>query len=207
MLPAGRIHRGGFGGVPGLADFLRAEGISRVVDATHPFAAQMSAHAHAACVQLGLPLVRLERPAWVAGPGDRWIDAASLEEAVERIPPGARSLVTTGRKGLQGLIARPDLSGIIRTIEPPDEALPEGWSVLLDRPPHDFTSEHALMERERIGCLLTKNAGGDSASAKTGGGAGAWRPRCHGVPPFQADLRHRCFRVGGLASCITGKAG
>ena len=206
ILPAGRIHRGGFGGVPGLADFLRAEGINRVVDATHPFAAQMSAHAHAACAQLGLPLVRLERPAWVAGPGDRWIDAASPGEAVARISPGARVLVTTGRKGLQGLMARPDLSGIIRTIEPPDETLPERWSVLLDRPPHDFTSERALMERERIGCLLTKNAGGESTSAKRA----AARALGISVVMVARPAKPPCATVASVSEAllgITGKAG
>ncbi len=166
LLPKGRIHIGGFGGVQGLVDFMRAEAIAHVIDATHPFAAQMSAHAATACVQMSVPLLRLERPAWRMEKGDAWLSAANMEEAVARIPGGSRVLVTTGRKGLASLLTRQDLSGAIRTIEPPAVALPATWQLLLDRPPHAVAAELDLITRERITCLLSKNAGGETTSAK-----------------------------------------
>lgn len=166
LLPVGRIHRGGFGGSEGLRDFLRAERISLVVDATHPFAAQMSAQASTACVAEHIRLMRLERPQWQAEQGDTWISAADMADAVTRIPPDCHVLVTTGRKGLAGLFARRDLTGLVRSIEKPAEKLPDGWSLLLDRPPYNTESEQRLMEVEGITCLLTKNAGGGSTVAK-----------------------------------------
>ena len=77
---------GGFGGVAGLLDFLRAEQISHVVDATHPFAAQMSRNAIAACAEAGVPLVAFERPGWIAGPQDRWTHVSDMDEAVVALP-------------------------------------------------------------------------------------------------------------------------
>lgn len=206
LLPVGGIHRGGFGGAEGLAAFIRDNGVTRVVDATHPFAAQMSAHAHAACSQLRLPLLRLERPAWSAAPGDQWTDVASLPDAVERIPSGARVLVTTGRKGLHGLITRSGLSGVIRTIEPVSEDLPRGWSQLLDRPPHNLESESDLLRRERITCLLSKNAGGPSTAAKVEAA------RQLGLPVVMIARPHKppCPTVSSVAEAllgITGQAG
>jgi precorrin-6A/cobalt-precorrin-6A reductase len=206
LLPVGEIHRGGFGGAEGLAAYLRDEDITRVVDATHPFAAQMSAHAHAACAASGVPLLRLERPAWETQAGDSWLVVASMGEAVERIPAGARLLVTTGRKGLRPLITRPDLSGVIRSIEPPVEEMPQGWSVLLDRPPHDLQSELDLLGRERITCLLSKNAGGDSTVAKLD----AARQLGLTVVMIGRPFKSPCPTVSSVAEAllgITGQAG
>ncbi len=206
LLPVGEIHRGGFGGHEGLAAFMRDKGITRVVDATHPFAAQMSAHAHAACGGFSVPLLRLERPAWEAQAGDSWLVVASMAEAVERIPTGARLLVTTGRKGLQPVVSRPDLSGVIRTIEPPAEDMPQGWSVLLDRPPHDLQSELDLLGRERITCLLSKNAGGDSTVAKLD----AARQIGLAVVMIGRPFKPPCPTVSSVAEAllgITGQAG
>src|ERR1700710_1527222 len=74
---------GGFGGIDGLCDYLQAERIDRVVDATHPFAAQMSRHAAAACARAGIPLLILSRPPWQQQPGDVWTEVAGLEDAVD----------------------------------------------------------------------------------------------------------------------------
>lgn len=166
LLPKGRVHRGGFGGMEGLVAFLRQETVTHVVDATHPFAAQMSAHAHAACGVMNTPLVRLERPAWIEKPDDHWIAASSLVEAAQQIPASANLLVTTGRKSLEHFFARGDLSGVIRTIEPPQLELPSGWTVLLDRPPHSLEAELLLMRSQGITCVVSKNAGGASTGAK-----------------------------------------
>ena len=166
LLPQGQIHIGGFGGAEGLVAFLKAENITRLIDATHPFAAQMSAHAYAAAQALQLPLLRLERAAWQPQPGDKWISVQSMAEAAQRIPQSARALVTTGRKSLEYFFARDDLTGTIRTIEPLSTPLPPRWKLLLDRPPHTLESELDLMRREAITCLISKNAGGDATSAK-----------------------------------------
>lgn len=166
VLPPGEVRRGGFGGVDGLAAYLADEKIAAVVDATHPFAAQMSAQAHEACGRIGLPLFRLERPAWEPASGDCWIGAASTSEAAALLPAGARALVTIGRKEIAPFFARPDVSGVARMIEPPLGKAPPGWQVVLERPPFTRESETALMTENGITHLVTKNAGGGATEAK-----------------------------------------
>lgn len=166
VLPAGALRRGGFGGAAGLASYLREEGIAAVVDATHPFAARISANAAAACQEAGLPLLRLERPPWQAQPGDRWTTVATAGEAAAALPSGARALVTVGRKEIAPFLQREDVSGIARMIEPPDVPVPPGWTVLLERPPFTLQAERRLMAQHGITTLVTKNAGGAATQAK-----------------------------------------
>ncbi len=166
VLPPGEVRRGGFGGIMGLAAYLTAERIAVVVDATHPFAAQMSAHAHAACGLKEVPLLRFERPAWEAVAGDRWTEAMDIEGAVGLLPPAARALVTIGRKEIAPFFARGDISGVARMIEAPAMAVPPGWDLLLERPPFTVESEARLMAGLGITHLVTKNAGGASTDAK-----------------------------------------
>lgn len=166
LLPAGEVRRGGFGGVEGLVNFLRMEGIGVVVDATHPFAAQISANAHAACADAGLPLLRLERPAWQAGAGDHWTPVTSAAEAAATLPDGARVLLTIGRKDLAPFLARGGIGGVARMIEPPNCLLPAGWTLLLQRPPFAVAAEMQLMREHGVTWLVTKNAGGAETEAK-----------------------------------------
>ena len=166
VLPQGDVRRGGFGGVAGLAAYLAAEKIQLVIDATHPFAAQMSANAHVACGLQHVPLLRLERPAWEAVAGDRWTNALDVGEAVRLLPRRARALVTIGRKEIAPFFARGDVSGVARMIEAPVSPPPPGWEVLLERPPFTVESEAALMARFAITHLVTKNAGGALTEAK-----------------------------------------
>jgi precorrin-6A/cobalt-precorrin-6A reductase len=166
VLPPGRVRRGGFGGPEGLARFLSEEAIAAVADATHPFAAQMSRHAHEACGIANRPLLRLERSQWMPVPGDAWITVKSASEAAAALPVGARPLVTIGRKEIGIFMARPDLSGVARMIEPPHDQLPSAWTLVLERPPFEFRSEVELITHHAITHLVTKNAGGADTYAK-----------------------------------------
>lgn len=166
VLPHGEVRRGGFGGVEGLTCYLRAEGIGAVIDATHPFAAQMSIQAYTACRMCNIPLYRLERPAWTRGAGDDWTEVASAEAAAAALPVRARALVTIGRKEIRPFFARPDVEGVARMIEPPAETVPPGWQVLLQRPPFTLAAERALIQARGITHLVTKNAGGAEMEAK-----------------------------------------
>ena len=166
MLPDGEVRMGGFGGVDGLVDYLSSANINLLIDATHPFAAIMSQHAHAAAQFLSLPLLRLERPIWQAQAGEHWTHAIDMARAVELLPDNAKVFVTTGRKNLRLLFGRGDLRGLIRSIEAPAENLPQNWQLLQDRPPHLAADEAALMKQHGITHLLTKNAGGASTYGK-----------------------------------------
>lgn len=159
---------GGFGGVAGLAEYLRREGISHVVDATHPFAAQMSRNAIAACDLTGLPLIALERPAWAPGSGDTWQRVADIEAAVAALPDApARVFLAIGKQTLAPFAARPQHHYLLRLVDPPEAALPlPQTTVVIARGPFDAAGDTALLQAHGIGHIVAKNAGGAGAEAK-----------------------------------------
>jgi precorrin-6A/cobalt-precorrin-6A reductase len=166
-LPAGEVRLGGFGGTAGLAAYARAEGVGAVVDATHPFAETISAHAVDACARAGLPLLRLARPGWSPRDGDDWHDAGSLDEAAALLPNlGTRVFLTTGRQGLASFAALGGLWFLIRCVDPPGGPLPANREVLLARGPYERDAERALMRRHGIDVLVTKNSGGPLTEGK-----------------------------------------
>lgn len=162
------VRVGGFGGPQGLADWLRAEQITHLVDATHPFAAQISRNAVAAARAAGVPLIALERPAWQAGPGDRWVEAADTEAAVAALPDASsRIFLAIGRQTLAPFAARPDHLYLLRLVDPPEAALPLPRSeVVVARGPFDLAGDTALLRERRIDLVVAKNAGGAGARAK-----------------------------------------
>jgi precorrin-6A/cobalt-precorrin-6A reductase len=166
-LPVGEVRIGGFGGPEALAAWLCTEGITAVVDATHPFAERISASAARASEQAGVPLLRLERPGWTEGPGDRWHWIDDLDQAAARVPElGSRVLLTTGRQGLFAFADVSDAWFLIRCVDPPDDPLPPRCEVLLDRGPYNFESELALIDDHNIDVVVTKDSGGDHTRAK-----------------------------------------
>ena len=167
----GAVRVGGFGGADGLAAYLRAERIDRVVDATHPFAATISANAAEACAETGVPLLRIERPAWTPVPGDRWIDVADAAEAADwlagALPAGAAVLLTLGRQEVAPFKRCPELRFVLRSIEAPSpEDLPPDCLLLSERGPFTLDGERALIARHGIRAAVAKNAGGDATAAK-----------------------------------------
>jgi precorrin-6A/cobalt-precorrin-6A reductase len=165
-LPPGGVRIGGFGGEEGLLAYLRVAGIGLIADATHPYARNISWAAHAAARRAGIPYCRLERPPWQAEESDRWLAAESFVEAAGLLPDKARVFLTVGRKETAPFMARSDLTGVARMIEPPAEALPEGWRLVLARPPFTVESELQLMAAEGISHLVCKNAGGEQTRSK-----------------------------------------
>ncbi|MEW2516863.1 cobalt-precorrin-6A reductase [Actinacidiphila alni] len=164
----GRVRTGGFGGADGLADWLREHRVDAVVDATHPFAATITAHAAEAARATGLPLVVLRRPGWTPGPGDRWHWADSVADAAARLPElGTRALLTTGRGDVAAFAAAaPGLFLLARSVDPPETAPPPHVHVLLARGPFTVEGERALLGAHRIDVLVTKDSGGAATAAK-----------------------------------------
>lgn len=175
---AGRVERpqrqplpqrvGGFGGPDGLAAWLRAEGISHVVDATHPFAAQMCRNAVAACAAAGVPLIALTRPAWQPIAGDHWAHVPDIAGAVRALDrPRLRVMLAVGRVHLPEFAANPQHHYLLRLIDPPTEALPfPDASAIIDRGPFGEADDKALMEQHGIELVVSKNSGGAGAYAK-----------------------------------------
>lgn len=162
-LPPGRVRSGGFGDAETLSAYLRDEGFTHAVDATHPFAAKISASVAAACASLGLPLLRLSRPAWTRPDGVDWREYDSLAAAYAAISEDAVVFDTTGHRALD---LTPRCRRVIRLIDPPNRPVPARDTIILDRPPYDLDSEIALMRKWGITHLTAKNAGGGQTRAK-----------------------------------------
>jgi precorrin-6A/cobalt-precorrin-6A reductase len=166
LLPAGEVRLGGFGGPDGLAAWMRAESVTAVVDATHPFAARISASAVVATRLVGTPLLVLRRPGWQAEPGDDWTRVTDVPAAaaalMERDGP---VFLTTGRGGLAHFANLPHRF-VIRTVDPPDPPLPADAVLVCSRGPYRPAGERALLAEHGIRVLVTKDSGGEMTSAK-----------------------------------------
>lgn len=168
VLPDVAYRIGGFGGVDGLVAYLRNEAIDAVVDATHPFAARMCWNASTACEHAAVPLLRLGRPAWVAGPDDRWVEVATIEDAVAALGEVPRRVfLTVGRLSLPAFGAAPQHHYLVRSIDAPEDLsmLPDR-RLLLARGPFGVEPEEALMRDNRVEVVVTKNSGGSATAGK-----------------------------------------
>ena len=183
-------RRGGFGGEGAYREWLRAEGIRAVLDATHPFADAMAHRAARASAAMGLPHRRLLRPGWEAGPGDRWTRIARAEDAAGTIPPGSRVLLATGPGSLGGFAAL-DAHLICRRIDPAFEPFPLRGEWWVGRPPFDLAAEVDLMRRLRIDWLAVKDSGGGAGRAKLDAARALALP----VAMIDRPAQPRCDRV------------
>lgn len=167
-LPAIPARRGGFGGAAGLADYLRAERVDAVVDATHPFAAIISANAAEAARLAGVPRLAILRPEWAPQPGDRWNEAASMEAAAAALgAPPRRVFLTVGQQELAPFRDAPQHDYLIRSVEPPDPAaLPPRARCIAARGPFLEPDERRLLLEAAIEVLVTKNSGGAATAPK-----------------------------------------
>lgn len=167
VLPPGAVRIGGFGGVDGLVSYLVSNRISLVVDATHPFAATMSSHAEAACEQLEIPLIVLERLAWKAEEEDQWHCVPDLESAAALVNfTENRVFLSVGRQELAVFSNCEAAWFLIRAIDPPAESLPPRSKLILQRGPFHLIDELELLRRDSINYLVTKNSGGTATYPK-----------------------------------------
>ncbi len=165
---AGALRVGGFGGAAGLAAYLEEESIDLLVDTTHPFAARMAANAAHACAEIGVPRLKLLRPAWHAGEADRWIDVADIATAAKATGrKGTRAFLSVGRQDLSAFADLEDIWFLVRSIEPLEAPCPlANCAVIQGRGPFTEAAETALLKEHRIDLLVSKNSGGEATYAK-----------------------------------------
>ncbi len=203
--PAGEVRIGGFGGVDGLAAWLLARHVAAVVDATHPFAQTISAHAAAACARPQTPLLRLLRLPWTAGPGDDWHEVSSLQAAADLLlSAGRRAFLTTGRQGLHVFAALDQTWFLIRCASPPADPLPAARHVIVARDYGDAGTERAIMTQYRIDVLVTKNSGGELTAGKLAAANQIGIPVVMIRRPPLADVRS-CSSPGDAVSWLLGQ--
>jgi precorrin-6A/cobalt-precorrin-6A reductase len=165
---AGTVRTGGFGGADGLTVWLGENAVDIVVDATHPFAARISANAEAATRRTGVPLIVLERPVWRAIEGDVWIEAASIAESAALIGDKPKTaFLAIGRQDLAPFRAYPEHRYVVRSVDPvdPEDRMPNA-TYILDRGPFTEADEIRLLEEKRVDIVVAKNSGGDATYAK-----------------------------------------
>ena len=168
---------GGFGGVSGLADTIRREGITHVIDATHPFAAEMSRNAVEACAETGTPLIALERAPWARVPGDNWIEIGDVAAAVAALPEApTRAFLAIGRQHIAPFAARPQHAYTLRFVDPPEAPLPFAADVIVSRGPFTLDGELEMMRVRGINWIVARNSGGDGARAKIDAARGLGLP-------------------------------
>ncbi len=174
---------GGFGGAVGLRQYLADAAITHLIDATHPFAARMSCNASAACAEAGVPLLRLQRPAWVAGPRDNWTLVPDMEHLPRALPDTpAKVFLAIGKQRLDLFSVKPQHHYLLRLVDPPKGALPlPNAVVVVARPPFSVEAEMALLRTHGITHLVCKNGGGQGAEAKL------VAARDLGIPVIMAD--------------------
>jgi precorrin-6A/cobalt-precorrin-6A reductase len=167
-LPPVPCRIGGFGGVQGLATYLRDQKTDIIVDATHPFAARMTHNAIAAAAACGVKFLRIDRPPWQPQSGDRWLVVPNMQAAARALGQMPRRvLLTIGQKDLAPFAAAPWHHYLIRSVDPPAaEMLPAGAEIITATGPFDGEDERRLLAERRIEVLVTKNSGGTATQAK-----------------------------------------
>ena len=167
MLP-GRVRVGGFGGAAGLAAYLTEHGVDRLIDATHPFAARISAAARLACEEARVPRLLLLRPPWRRQPLDRWLevdDMAAAAALVSRI--GQRAFLTVGAGEIASFAAASEVRFLVRLVDPPRQHLPlRCYEVVTGRGPFTLAEERHRLERHAVDVLVCKASGGAATEAK-----------------------------------------
>ena len=164
-VPVGEVRVGGFGGVSGLAGWLREHPVDAVIDATHPFAANITANAFSATREVGTPLLVLWRPGWAPEPGDNWHWVETASDAAELLPSlGTRAFLTIGRQGLDAF-AGTGLWTLARCVDPP-EPRPTWCPLILARGPFTLADEETILRDHDIDVLVTKDSGGPATAPK-----------------------------------------
>jgi precorrin-6A/cobalt-precorrin-6A reductase len=159
---------GGFGGTAGLVEYLRTHEIGALVDATHPYASRMSAHALRAANQTSTPFIALCRPPWPAVAGDQWTEVRDVQEAVSALGIEPRKVfLAVGRQEIANFAAAPQHHYLIRSVDPVDPPLAVPHArYILDRGPFDEQQERELLRAQAIDAIVAKNGGGEATYGK-----------------------------------------
>ncbi|MDA1091197.1 MAG: cobalt-precorrin-6A reductase [Proteobacteria bacterium] len=165
---AGDVRIGGFGGIEGMTMYIRDNAVDVVVDATHPFAAQISDHANVACTGARVPRLQILRPGWRLPPGATCLEVDGLNGAARILPRVARRIfLTTGLGGLEAFSGLDDLWFLVRLIDAPKAPPPLAeYQLITGAPPYTLEEESRLLTEHDIDTLVTKDSGGAGTEAK-----------------------------------------
>jgi precorrin-6A/cobalt-precorrin-6A reductase len=156
------VRRGGFGGIAGLAQYLREHEVNALIDATHPYAATISAHAVSAALQTNTPTIALRRPPWRAIAGDQWTEVLDADDALRALGPKPQHVfLALGRQEIAPFVSAPQHHYLIRSVDPvePPLAVPHAHYIQ-GRGPFEEETERVLLLAHAIDVVVAKNSGG-----------------------------------------------
>lgn len=198
-LGTNQIRIGGFGGVAGLVDYINSMSIDIIIDATHPFATQISNNGLRAAKIANIPHLMVVRPGWERQPEDNWIEVESLDIAVQAIAKiGQRVFLTIGRQEIGKFAEIEHIWFLMRMIDPPNDGkIPRG-EILLERGPFTLESDRQLMINYRIDHLISKNSGGNATYSKI------IAARELGIPVVMVRRSQlpQCLQVGDIEGAV-----
>lgn len=161
------VRVGGFGGAAGLAEYLRSERVELLIDATHPYAGQISRNAAEAVQAAGVELLQLRRPAWVAGAGDDWRDVEDVAAAVEALGDAPRRVfLALGRQEVAAFAQAPQHVYVVRSVDPINWPTLEHATFITARGPFSADEDEALLREHGIEVIVAKNSGGSATFSK-----------------------------------------
>ena len=166
--PVGNVRIGGFGGVIGLVNYLQEMKIDILIDATHPFAHQISENAAAATWEVGIPRLMVIRPPWQKLETDNWLEVENNLDAANALEnQSQRVFLTIGRQEIGTFAHLHKIWFLMRMIDPPnaDVIVPPGL-ILYDRGPFTLTSEEEILLKYNIDTIVSKNSGGSATYPK-----------------------------------------
>lgn len=163
----GNTRIGGFGGAQGLAEYLMLEKVEHLIDATHPFAKQISKNAVEAAKLTSVQFEIRTRNPWERKEDDLWQEVATLEEALHAIPSGARVLLALGSQYIDIFATRSDVFYLVRMVDPPKETIKlPNHEILLGKPSADWQIEKRVLQQNNLTHIVCRNSGGQGAYAK-----------------------------------------
>jgi len=162
----GKIRIGGFGSIENLSEYFINNKFDLILDATHPYAKNISRKLVAATNISDKNLMRFTRPIWQKNQPTDWHDFIDFAQAIKQLPTNAITFITTGHKGLEELQTRPDCQFFIRLIEPPKISLANNMMLIISRPPYTFANEKKFLIENKIMHLISKNSGSNQTRAK-----------------------------------------
>lgn len=195
------VRIGGFGGPEGILSYVKSEQIDLVIDATHPYATEISHNIAQACHAVAMPCIQFHRPAWEKTEKDNWISVKSIEEAARILPDvGTRALIASGAKNLHAFEGLEKTWLLVRTVDAPRDPFDlEYGEWLFARGPFSVEGETELLERYEIDVIVSKNSGGDATFAKIEAARNLGIPvimieRPGGEPVIQAPSRSEIIK-------------
>ncbi len=159
---------GGFGGANGLAKYIIEEKITHLVDATHPFANQISENAILAAKETQVHFVALERDAWKPKRVDQWTKVKDIEDAIQLLDgPRERIFLAIGRHEVKKFETKKHHFYLLRIIEnTPVNFDTPSFEIIYDKGPFKYKNDKMLLLKYNITKIITKNSGGLGAKAK-----------------------------------------